>query len=205
MVRPNTFDGDYTVVRLHLWSCKTTTCDDSRSKNRIVLWCFFWCVFSLRKTSALPLFLYFCLFWQLCDSPSNEIGYKTATFAGHEHGYQHPDRQREEKEMGWGQQKQQQKKCFTPISALLHRLPEIDLLITNKAVHVLFCLFFFPDTFHFLSMCSWLFSHSLRKRLRSKKDRVFAVWVLESLLSVEICFCQLVSHCFYYNTPFLII
>lgn len=49
-----------------------------------------------------------------------------------------------EKKNKWGRgNKNKKKKRITPISALLNRPPEIDLLITNKGVHV-FLEGFFP-------------------------------------------------------------
>lgn len=135
--------------------------------------------------------MYFLLFWLLHDSLSDEIGYKTATFAGCEHSYQAPNRHRE-----------REKKRITPISALLHRLPEIDLLITNKAVHG-----FAPDTFHF-------FVHVLMNvavlssRLRSKREGAFAVGAPEAyilpFISFETCFCKL-AFCLLLWSIFLIV
>lgn len=58
------------------------------------------------------------------------------------------------------------KKNITPIPALLHRLPEIDLFITKKAVHS------FPQTHStFWSMYSWTSLFSLPPKYKSKRER----------------------------------
>lgn len=76
----------------------------------------------------------------LHDSLSDEISYKTVKFAGYEHSFQAPYRHQERKCV---RERERQKK-FTLISALLHKLTEIDLLITGKAVHG-----FSQDSSHF--------------------------------------------------------
>lgn len=71
----------------------------------------------------------------LHDSLSDEIGYKTVTFAGYEHSFQAPYRLQE----GGGEEEGACREKFYP--NFRHRLTEIDLSITG--VHFSFLFFFF--------------------------------------------------------------
>lgn len=62
------------------------------------------------------------------------------------------DRERKKKWGGGNKNNDNKKKRITPISALLRRLPEIDLLITNKAVHVVFFPRHIPLFVHVLTV-----------------------------------------------------
>lgn len=90
--------------------------------------------------------MYFLLFWLLHDSLSDEIGYKTATFAGCEHSYQAPNRHREREKKNALPQFQL---CCTGFLRLIYWSPTKQFMVLPRTHST------------FLSMYSWtsLFSH----------------------------------------------
>lgn len=124
MVWPNILNGDDTPLCLHLLGDKDTTGNDLFFKAKLKESFFrFWKVPHLSSSMVeiwirgfhlLPIGL-------LHDSLSDEIGYKTVTFAGYEHSFQAPYRLQE------GRKRGQAGKSFTPISGtgglrLIYRL-----------------------------------------------------------------------------------
>lgn len=133
MVWPNILNGDDMPLCLHLQEYKDTTGNDLFFKAKPKT------VFSgsekfhiySRRGGNMNSGFHFLLIRLLHDSLSDEIGYKTVTFAGYEHSFQAPYRP----PGGGGAEAG---KSLTLISALLHRHPEIDLLITGKACFLIF-------------------------------------------------------------------